>query len=423
MSGRRSLKRQGRSGRRIALSLLLSGALLTALVFFLSRAHLFPFPPAEKVILGELKRGESLSTSLQSQGLSPALITSIIQTLHPLFDFQRSQPEDRYRLVLDGRGEIRGFTYQVGLLDSYEIRRVEGRLQAQRRTASLEGRRVLVEGTVEASLFEALEDLGEQASLVMDFARIFLWDIDFNTDLRGGDRFRMVVEKFYLGDQFVKYGRILIAQYENQGRIFIGIHFKDSKGNEGYFTPEGRSVKKALLRSPLEFNRISSRFTRSRLHPILGGYRPHLAVDYSAPRGAPVWAVADGSVASCGWSRGNGNCIILRHRMGLSTYYNHLSRFAKRIHKGARVKQRQVIAYVGSTGMSTGPHLDYRIKKDGRFINPLQKLTLPGIPVAKADQPRFLQARGELVGLLHKAPSPKPDSEQMGSGLEKLSNG
>ncbi|MFH0870909.1 MAG: M23 family metallopeptidase, partial [bacterium] len=150
---------------------------------------------------------------------------------------------------------------------------------------------------------------------------------------------------------------------------------------------------------------------RSRLHPILGGYRPHLAVDYSAPQGTPVWAVADGSVASCGWSRGNGNCIILRHRMGLSTCYNHLSRFAKGIHKGARVKQRQVIAYVGSTGMSTGPHLDYRIKKDGRFINPLQKLTLPGIPVAKADQPRFLQAREELMGLLHKAPSPKPDSE------------
>ena len=245
-----------------------------------------------------------------------------------------------------------------------------------------------------------MEEVGERDELALDFAGIFLWDIDFHTDPRPGDRFRMVVEKLYLGDQFVKYGRILAAQYENQGRTFTGIHFKDGRGREGYFTPDGKSVRKALLRSPLQFNRITSRFSRSRLHPILGGYRPHLAVDYSAPIGAPIWAVADGRVASCGWSRGGGNSIVLRHRMGFSTFYSHLSRFAKGIKRGAPVKQGQVIGYVGSTGLATGPHLDYRIKKDGRFINPLNKISLPGIPVSKSDRPQFFQLRDSLLSEL-----------------------
>jgi len=397
--------------RRAFAILFFLSSIVASLLFVLHRLQLFPFAEKLKMIQGELKQGESLSNSLRSQGLPPRLITALIQNLQPLVDFRRSQPNDRYQLVLDERGECRSFTYQMGLLESFEIKRVGDGWERQKKTRSLKSRQVLVEGVVEASLFEDLERIGEQPGLAIDFAQIFLWDIDFHTDPRVKDRFRMIVEKLYLDEQFVKYGRILAAQYENRGRTFTGIYFKDSKGHEDYFAPEGNSLRKALLRSPLQFNRITSKYTRSRLHPILGGYRPHLAVDYAAPRGAPIWAVADGWVTRCGWSNGSGNCITLRHRLGFSTSYSHLSRFARGIRRGASVKQKQVIGYVGSTGISTGPHLDYRIKKDGNYINPLQKITLSGVPVARVDRSRFLRLRDELMGQMERATLQEPSLE------------
>jgi murein DD-endopeptidase MepM/ murein hydrolase activator NlpD len=384
-----------------------------SLLFIFHWLQLFPFAEKVTMIQGELKRGESLSSSLRSQGLPPRLITTLIQNLRPLVDFRRSKPNDRYQLVLDKKGECRSFTYQMGLLESCEIKRVGERWERQKKTRSLTSRQVLVEGVVEASLFEDLERVGEQPGLAIDFAQIFLWDIDFHTDPRPQDRFRMIVEKLYLDEQFVKYGRILAAQYENRDRTFTGIYFKEGKGHEDYFAPDGNSLRKALLRSPLQFNRITSKYTRSRLHPILGGYRPHLAVDYSAPQGAPIWAVADGWVTRCGWSNGSGNSITLRHRLGLSTHYSHLSRFARGIRQGASVKQKQVIGYVGSTGVSTGPHLDYRLKRDGNYINPLQKITLPAVPVTQADRSRFLQVRDELMGRWERTNLQQPSREPL----------
>jgi len=389
-------RRRISSGKIAVLSFLMVGCLLAGFLFFY-RSHLLPLPAKKEVITGELNPGESLSASLQMKGLPPPLVSSLIQALRPVFDFRRSLPGDRYHLVRNGKGEVVSFTYQSGPLDCYEVKRVKDRLEAKKRVFATKARRVLLEGQVEASLFDAMEEIGEQAELAMDFARIFLWDIDFNTDPRAGDRFRMIVEKLYLDGEFVKYGKILIAQYQNQGQLFSGIYYRDGQGKEDYYTPEGKSVRKALLRSPLQFNRITSRFTRSRLHPVLGGYRPHLAVDYKAPTGTPVWAVADGWVSSCGWSGGGGNSIALRHRMGFSTFYSHLSRFARGIRRGAPVKQGQIIGYVGSTGLATGSHLDYRIQKDGRFINPLQKINLPGVPVARTDQAEFFRVKDELM--------------------------
>jgi murein DD-endopeptidase MepM/ murein hydrolase activator NlpD len=414
MMGRLPSKGQKvRPRRRVAVLFFCLSSIVASLLFVLHQLQLFPFSESEKATTmeGELKEGESLSSSLQSQGLSPHLIASLIQNLRPLVDFRRSQPKDRYRLVLDGKGEFRSFLYQMGLLESYEIERVGERWETRKRIRSLKGRQELVEGVVEASLFEDMERIGEQPGLAIDFAQIFLWDIDFHTDPRVNDRFRMIVEKLYLDEQFVKYGKIFVAQYENRGRTFTGICFQDGKGHEDYYSPDGTSLRKALLRSPLQFNRITSKYTRSRLHPILGGYRPHLAVDYAAPHGTPVWAVADGWVKRCGWSGGNGNCIVLVHRNGFSSFYNHLSRFAARIRKGVRVKQRQIIGYVGSTGCSTGPHLDYRLQKDGSFINPLRKIMLPGTPVAKADRSRFYQVRDELMGQLERTNLRQPSCE------------
>jgi murein DD-endopeptidase MepM/ murein hydrolase activator NlpD len=253
-----------------------------------------------------------------------------------------------------------------------------------------------------------MESLGEQAQLVLDFAEIFAWDFDFAQDSQPGDRFRMLVEKVYTGDQFVRYGRILVAEYEEVGgKVHTGIYFRDG-AESGYYTPAGESLRRAFLKSPLEFTRISSRFSYARRHPILGGVRPHLAVDYAAPQGTPVFAVADGVVESAGWLGGNGNTVTLRHRSSFKTMYNHLSGFARGIRAGALVRQRQLIGFVGSTGLATGPHLDYRVIKDGRFVNPLKQVFLPGKPISSAARQEFVEARDSRIRQLREAVAATP---------------
>jgi murein DD-endopeptidase MepM/ murein hydrolase activator NlpD len=317
-------------------------------------------------------------------------------------NFRRLKPEDSFEFHSDAAGAVTRVVYRQSPIDIVEAWREGEVWSASRRDVPVERRLSLVAGKVEGSLFESMEALGEQAQLVLDFAEIFAWDFDFASDSQPGDRFRMLAEKVFTGDQFVKYGRIMVAEYESEGKTHTGIYFRDKDGG-GYYTPAGESLRRAFLKSPLEFTRISSRYSRGRRHPILGGVRPHLAIDYAAPQGTPVWAVADGTVEFAGWSGGNGYTVTLRHRANFKTMYNHLSRFGKGIRPGAPVKQRQVIGYVGTTGLSTGPHLDYRVVKDGRFVNPLKQTFLPGKPISPSARAAFFETRDSLLGQLRSA--------------------
>jgi murein DD-endopeptidase MepM/ murein hydrolase activator NlpD len=254
-----------------------------------------------------------------------------------------------------------------------------------------------VRGQVRRSLFEAIDQAGESARLVLDMVEIFSSDFDFTADTREGDRFRLLVEKRYAGDTFVDYGRILVAQYVSNGQRLTGVGYTRPDDKHGYYDPQGRSLKKSFLKSPLEFTRITSGFTYARPHPILGGVRPHLAIDYAAPVGTPVRAVADGRVVAAGWAGGNGISVRLSHRSGYETMYNHLSRLGAGLTTGARVSQRQVIGYVGATGLATGPHLDYRIARHGAFVNPLSEKFIPGEPIPSDQRAAFLQHAGSLV--------------------------
>jgi murein DD-endopeptidase MepM/ murein hydrolase activator NlpD len=292
--------------------------------------------------------------------------------------------------------------YRQSPIDIIEVCRDGEDWTASRREVPVERKVVLVAGTLAENLFESMEALGERAQLVLDFAEIFAWDFDFASDSQPGDRFRMLVEKVSTGDQFVKYGRILVAEYEGEGKIHTGVYFTDKEGS-GYYTPSGESLRRAFLKSPLEFSRISSGYSLGRRHPILGGVRPHLAVDYAAPMGTPVWAVADGTVEFAGWLGGNGYTVRLRHRANFSTMYNHLSRFGNGVRTGAAVRQRQVIGYVGTTGLSTGPHLDYRVIREGRFVNPLKQTFLPGKPISSASRLAFKELRDNLLAQLRTA--------------------
>jgi murein DD-endopeptidase MepM/ murein hydrolase activator NlpD len=243
--------------------------------------------------------------------------------------------------------------------------------------------------------------LGERAELVQAFADIFAYEVDFSTQTRPGDEFRLVFEKFYDQNGFVEYGNILAAQYRTDERDHTAIRFEDEHGERaGYYTPDGRSVRRSFLRAPVNYTRISSGYSLSRLHPIFKRRRPHEGIDYAAPSGTPVWSVGDGVVVFQGWSGGFGRLLKIRHANGFVSYYGHLSRFANQTRVGTRVKQKQVIGYVGATGWATGPHLDFRLQRNGRFVNPLQTKFPHGEPIGVEDRERFESIRDGLLAEL-----------------------
>jgi murein DD-endopeptidase MepM/ murein hydrolase activator NlpD len=234
-------------------------------------------------------------------------------------------------------------------------------------------------------------------------ADVLQWDLDFNRDLRLGDRFELLYEEIFLDGKFYQVGSILTLTYENGGKLLEAYRFGE---DNGYYDSEGRPLQKLFLRSPLRFSRITSRFTGRRFHPVLKTYRPHYGVDYGAPTGTPVRVTANGVVRFAGWDRGGGKTIKVRHPNGYLTAYLHLSRFASGIGVGRRVSQGEVIGYVGSTGLATGPHLDYRIQRDGKWINPLTLDNKPAEPIPAEQLPEFLAWRDELRVALQEGRQP-----------------
>lgn len=249
---------------------------------------------------------------------------------------------------------------------------------------------VRIEGVIESSLFGAIDQIGASPELAVRMADIFQWDIDFLRDIRKGDRFVAVVEQRSVDGKFFGYGTLYGARFVNNGKEINAFAFADADGAVGYYDLDGAPVKKQFLRSPLRFSRITSRFSLNRYHPIHKKRMPHYGVDYGAPTGTPAHATATGTVTFVGRNGGAGNMVRLRHSNGYETNYLHLSRFGKGIRKGSRVSQGQVIGYVGSTGWSTGSHLDYRVKKNGQWINPLLISSPPADPLPEALLLRYL---------------------------------
>jgi murein DD-endopeptidase MepM/ murein hydrolase activator NlpD len=268
-----------------------------------------------------------------------------------------------------------------------------GDFHSEIRTIPSEMETAGVSGTIQGSLFESVIAAGEKPELAMRLAEIFGWDLDFYTDPRPGDTFRIVVEKKkFANGETAAYGRILAAEYNNAGRPYRAVLFHDLTGHPAYFTPDGKAMKKAFLHSPLKFAAaITSHFSAHRFHPILKEYRPHLGIDYAAPIGTPVQTIGEGRVTFAGRKGGAGNLIEIQHTNGYTTYYMHLSRLL--VHAGQHVEQGQRIGLVGMTGLATGPHLDFRIQQHGQFLN-FERLGLPTAdPVSKRDWSEFAAAR------------------------------
>lgn len=259
-----------------------------------------------------------------------------------------------------------------------------------------------VSGTIENSLWESMSASEIKPAIILAYADMFAWQIDFLTDCREGDKYKLIYEvKTLEKKDTVLSSDIIAGQYITATSTNTAIQFVNSKGDEGYFDETGKSVKSAFLKAPLQFKRISSYFTKKRFHPILKYYRAHEGIDYAAPIGTPVSAVGDGVVKKSQYSGGYGNLVIIKHSNGYETYYGHLSKYGKGIKKGVRVKQGQVIGYVGSTGLSTGPHLDFRIKKNGTFFNYLTMKMPPTYTLTGKDKENFDLHKQELITKLN----------------------
>lgn len=350
--------------------------------------------PGGVTIEGRMEHRQNFSQALAEKKIGQPSIQLIISQLKPHLNF-RKMKGGSFRFIGDQEGNLVKFTYEAGPTEIYEIVKGPQGYTTSRLNVPLETRLVKVVGEIRSSLFEAMEACGEEDALTLAFAETLAWEVDFYKDLREGDRFKVVVEKLYKGEEFIRYGLIHAVEYQGREKSVKGIWY-----GEGYYDERGISLKKAFLKAPLRFNRISSGFSHSRKHPILGGMRPHLGTDYAAPIGTPVWAVGDGTVVSCGDNGGYGKQVVLRHMNGYTTYYSHLSHFGPGIQTGRAVKQKQIIGYVGSSGLSTGPHLDYRLARNGQFRNPLRETFPAGIPLEKSELEKYHRQREEMLAWL-----------------------
>jgi len=353
-----------------------------------------------KILHGEVAPRSTLAGMLDGS-LPPAAVHALVEAARPVYDLARVSAGRPFGLALGPDGLLAAFSYGIDELRTLRVRRVGDDLRADILSRQYETRVAAASGVIESSLFGAVADAGEEDQLALDLAEIFAWDVDFNTEIQHGDSFKVLVEKQSLDGRFVRYGRILAAEFVRGERTLHAIRFASSRG-DGYYAPDGTPLRKAFLRSPLRFTRISSRFSRARRHPVLDLVRAHKGVDYAAPAGTPVSASGAGVVAAAGWQGQLGRAVRLRHPNGYETVYGHLSRVLVR--PGQRVSQGDSIGAVGSTGLASGAHLHYGMLRDGRHVNPLTIQSPPAEPVAPEERDAFLALAAQRGGELRRVP-------------------
>jgi murein DD-endopeptidase MepM/ murein hydrolase activator NlpD len=368
----------------------------------------FPSRPSEESALtlpDRFGKGDTLSSVLFRNGFESIEVHQIGRALSAVMDVRHLREGDDVEIHFEGR-HVASILVHHGDFERVLLVRSDPGWQSERTAIDLERRTVAVSGALEENLFLSMAELGEQAPLTVAFANVFSWDFDFHTQSRQGDRFSLVVEKLYREGEFVGYGDLHAARYVSRlggEQVFTAFLYDDPTGRRDYYDSDGKSLKKAFLRAPVEFDRISSGFSYNRLHPIHRRRMPHLGVDYAARKGTPVYSVAAGVIVDRGWRGGGGNTVTVQHAMGYTSKYLHLSKFAKGLAVGTRVAQKEVIGYVGDTGTATAAHLDFRLYRHGKPVNPLTQIFPPGPPVPSEFRADFDARKAALeadLGLL-----------------------
>jgi len=353
--------------------------------------------PAPETYLREegFQRGDTLSSLLQRLGVAPEDLRPLLRATALRF----LRPGRVVSAEIGAEGRLLWLSFLTAREIQMVVERADNGFRAREVAAPLRTEVMIRAGSIESSLFAAADAARVPDSVALQIADIFAGDVDFHRELRRGDRFSVVYEQHFLGGREVHAGRVLAAEFVNRDRQLQAVYYAPESGRGGYYAPDGSNLRKAFLRSPLEYTRISSGFGMRR-HPFLRSWRAHTGVDYAAPPGTRVRAAGDGVVEFVGRKGGYGNAVILRHRGQVSTLYGHLSRIAPELRRGARIAQGDIIGFVGSTGWATGPHLHYEFRIDGRARNPYAIAMPAGVPVAAAELPSFRRHAEPLIANL-----------------------
>ena len=356
---------------------------------------LAPQPEYQTVTLS-IRSGDTLDELFRKHDLDIGHLTTISRLDVAGKQFRKIKPGDEFEITHDDGQLIRMYS-ALDLTSALEVSREESGFTAEIVARPIEIRKRMAYGVIKTSLFESAADAGLSDKLTMNIAGIFAWDVDFVLDIRVGDNFYVQWEEIWQDDEFVTDGEIVVAEFNNNGHTHRAVRFIDDDDRTDYFTPDGHSVRKAFIRAPVDFTRVSSNFNPNRRHPILNRIRAHRGVDYAAPRGTPIKAAGDGKVIHRGGKNGYGNAVILQHGGNITTLYAHLSRFAAKARLGSRVRQGQTIGYVGATGLATANHLHYEYRINGVHRNPRTVALPQADPIAEKYRERFLAAATPIL--------------------------
>jgi murein DD-endopeptidase MepM/ murein hydrolase activator NlpD len=359
----------------------------------------------------KIKRNDTFYTIMLSLGVPVTEILEMVRSADGVYDLKSFKEGDVLK-VTSVAGDVERIDFKYSDIGGVFVER--GELKGGKRgfvSASYElphsVEEVFVKGVISSSFYEAGVEAGADPSVIMNLSDIFAWDVDFATDIRKGDGFSVIYDALYVEGVPMQAERIHAAEMYNNGKRHIAIYFKGADGRGEYYDEEGRTLRRALLKSPLRYSRISSYFSKKRYHPILKKYKAHHGIDYAAPKGTPVESAGDGRVVFAGWKGGYGKYIIVRHNSTYSTAYGHLSRIKKGVRKGSRVEQGKVIGYVGSTGLSTGPHLHYEVRLNNKVVNPLAIKSTPRKALGSDDMKAFVVIRDEVLRKLDTSDAPQ----------------
>lgn len=351
-------------------------------------------PLAKSVVVAN---GDTLSTVFAKVGLSPAVMHAVLASSPDAKQLSRLKIGQTLEFQLTEQGELASLRSKLNSLETLALEQTPNGYVFKKEQVKPEVSTVYARGEIDSSLFLAAKRAGLSHNLTMDLANVFGYDIDFALDIRKGDSFEVIYEEKTVEGQRVGTGNILAARFTNRGKTYSAVRYTSKEGTTSYYNADGTSMRKAFIRTPVDFARISSRFSNGRKHPILNKIRAHKGVDYAAPHGTPIKSAGDGKVLLAGRKGGYGNTVIIQHGQRYRTLYAHMQGFAKGVRNGSTVKQGQIIGYIGTTGLSTGPHLHYEFQVDGVHVDPLG-LKLPmADPIAKSEMPRFMQQSQPLM--------------------------
>ena len=359
-------------------------------------------PPMENWHSFTIANGDTLSSLFAKGGFNDKILYQVLGKGNKNKALTKIFPGEEIAFLTNEQNTLTKVRLKRSKLESYVFSSDEtGTYNSERLTRTPEVHVAYSEGLIDSSLFLAGQNAGLSQSQIMELANIFGWDIDFVLDIRSGDTFNLVYEELFLDGEKFKNGKILAASFTNQGRTIEAVLYKEPSGFNNYFTPDGNSMRKEFLRSPLDFARVSSHFNLKRKHPVLHKIRAHRGTDYAASRGTPIKAAGDGKIIHSKRKGGYGNAVIIQHGQKITTLYAHMSKFAKGIRSGKRVKQGQIIGYVGSTGLASGPHLHYEFRVNGVHKNPIRVKLPKANPIPKKQMANFKAQTENYMAQLH----------------------